>query len=69
MEIKEVIDNKRQYLSLLLLADEQEDMIERYLDKGTMFVLNDNGTKGECVVTYEGNGILEIYRSEQETVL
>ncbi len=69
MEIKEVIDNKRQYLPLLLLADEQEDMIERYLDKGTMFVLNDDGIKGECVVTYERNGILEIYRSEQETVL
>ena len=60
MEIKEVIDNKKQYLSLLLLADEQEDMIARYLNKGTMFILNDDGIKGECVVTDEGNGILEI---------
>lgn len=25
-----------------------------------MHVLNDNGVKAECVVTYEGNGILEI---------
>lgn len=60
MEIKEVTDNKKQYLSLLLLADEQENMIDRYLNKGTMFILNDDGIKGECVVTDEGNGILEI---------
>ncbi|MGN0606066.1 MAG: GNAT family N-acetyltransferase [Oscillospiraceae bacterium] len=49
-----------QYLVLLLLADEQEDMIYRYLDTGTMFVLEDNGVKAECVVTDEGNNILEI---------
>ena len=34
MEIREVTENKKQYLSLLLLADEQEDMIDRYLDRG-----------------------------------
>jgi len=60
MEIREVTSNKKQYLSLLLLADEQEDMADRYLDRGTMYVLDDNGIKGECVVTDEGNGVLEI---------
>ncbi len=45
---------------MLLLADEQESMIDRYLEKGTMYVLEDNGVKAECVVTDEGNGILEI---------
>ena len=60
MEIKEVRENKKQFLSLLLLADEQEDMIDRYIDKGTMYVLDDDGIKCECVVTDEGNGILEI---------
>ena len=60
MEIREVKENKKQFLSLLLLADEQEDMIYRYLDKGTMYVLDDNGVKCECVVTDEGNGVLEI---------
>lgn len=58
--ITEVKSNKKQYLSLLLLADEQEDMIDRYLEKGTMYVLIDGGVKSECVVTNEGNGILEI---------
>ena len=60
MNIKEVTDKKKQYLPLLLLADEQEDMIDRYIDRGTMFVLDDHGVKCECVVTEEGQGILEI---------
>lgn len=60
MKIIEVTENKKQYLDLLLLADEQEDMIDRYLDKGKMYVLDDNGIKCECVVTDESNGILEI---------
>ena len=60
MGIYEVKENKKQYLPLLLLADEQEDMIDRYLERGTMYVLEENGIKAECVVTEEGNGILEI---------
>ncbi len=60
MQIREVTENKKSYLSLLLLADEQEDMIDRYFERGTMFVLDDEGVKGECVVTDEGNGVLEI---------
>ena len=52
--------DKKRYLDLLLLADEQEDMIDRYLEEGTLYVLVDNGVKGVCVVTDEGNGLLEI---------
>lgn len=48
MEITEVIENKKQYFDLLVLADEQEDMIDRYLDKGRMYILDDNGVKCEC---------------------
>lgn len=59
MVIKEVKENKKQYLRLLLLADEQENMVDRYLEKGTMYVLEDNGIKAECVVTDE-NGVLEL---------
>ncbi len=60
MKIRELKENKKQLLSLLLLADEQEDMIDRYIEKGTMYVLEDDGIKCECVVTDEGNGTLEI---------
>lgn len=60
MEIREVKENKKQCLDLLLLADEQEDMVDRYLERGTMFVLDDDGIKAECVVTDQGGGVLEI---------
>ena len=60
MKIREVNENKKQFISLLLLADEQENMIDRYLEKGTMYVLEDGNVKAECVVTDEDNGILEI---------
>ena len=60
MKIIEITESKKQYLELLLLADEQEKMIDRYLNKGRMYVLDDNGIKCECVVTNEGNGVLEI---------
>ena len=60
MRIVEVTENKKQYLDLLLLADEQEDMVDRYLDNGKMYVLDDNGVRCECVITDEENNILEI---------
>lgn len=60
MEIVEVKADKKRYIDLLLLADEQESMIDRYLDRGTMYVLIDNGVKAECVVTEEADGVLEI---------
>ena len=60
MKIREVNENKKQFISLLLLADEQENMIDRYLEKGTMYALEDGNVKAECVVTDEGNEILEI---------
>lgn len=39
MLIQEIDENKKRYLHLLLLADEQEDMVDRYLERGTMYVL------------------------------
>ena len=60
MEIRKVETNKKQYLSLLLLAEEQEDIVDRYLERGFMYVLEDDGVKAECVVTDEGNGVLEL---------
>ena len=60
MNIREIHENKKQFLPLLLLADEQENMIDRYLERGTMYVLEDGGVRAECVVTDEGGGILEL---------
>jgi len=60
MKIIQITENKRQYLPLLLLADEQENMIGRYLDRGTMYALFDDDVRAVCVVTDEGEGILEL---------
>ena len=60
MQILEITNNKKAYLELLLLADEQESMVDRYLARGTMYVLDDHGVKSQCVVTDEGNGVLEL---------
>lgn len=50
MRIEKINDNKKQFLDLLLLADEQEDMIDKYLPTGDLFALFDNDLKSVCVV-------------------
>jgi GNAT superfamily N-acetyltransferase len=50
MRIEKVSSNKKQFLDLLLLADEQEDMIDKYLPEGDLFALYDNELKSVCVV-------------------
>lgn len=59
--IKEILTDKKRFLPLLLLGDEQEDMIDRYLPYSMMFVLYDGAVAiGECVIQDQGKGIVEI---------
>ena len=60
MNIEKVTKNKKEHMALLLLADESEIMIDKYLEKGEMFILNDNEVKAECVVTKECDGVYEL---------
>ncbi len=60
MEVKIFEKNKKDFLDLLLLADEQESMIDKYLDRGTLFALYDGCLKSICVVTNEGKSVYEI---------
>ena len=62
LEIRLITENKREYLPLLLLADEEERMIDRYLDRGDLFVLYfGEELIGVSVVTQEeGDGVLEL---------
>ena len=60
MNITEIKTDKKRFLPLLLLGDEQEDMIDRYLERGTLYILDDSGVHGLCVVTDEGDGTLEL---------
>ena len=50
MKIERINENKKQFLDLLLLADEQEDMIDKYLSIGDLFALYDDDLKSVCVV-------------------
>lgn len=54
------VSDKKQYLDLLLLADEQENMIDKYIYDSTMYVLDDGGIKGEIVVLEADERVLEI---------
>ena len=42
MEITQITNHKKQYMELLLLADEQESMIDRYLGRGEIIVLEND---------------------------
>ena len=60
INIVPILKNKKEFLELLLLADEQESMIDLYLERGEMFALYDDDLKSICVITGEGNGVSEI---------
>jgi len=59
-DVKIIDNNKRDFLDLLLLADESEEMVDKYIDAGTLFALYDNGLKSVCIVTDDENGTFEI---------
>ncbi|MFW2504500.1 MULTISPECIES: GNAT family N-acetyltransferase [Clostridium] len=60
MEVKKIINDKKKFLDLLMLADEQEDMIDRYLENGEMFSLYDDDLKSICVVVKKDSNICEL---------
>lgn len=62
MNIRQITSDKRRFLPLLLMADEQESMIDRYLTHGEMFAMYTNDSTPVCiaVVTDECNGVCEL---------
>ncbi len=60
MRIEKIIENKKQFLDLLLLADEQENMIDKYLPIGDLFALYDDDLKSVCVVVPINNETCEL---------
>ncbi|MBO4994518.1 MAG: GNAT family N-acetyltransferase [Muribaculaceae bacterium] len=56
-----VTSHKRSYMPLLLMGDESEAMINRYLDRGTLYVKMLAGSPvSVCVVTIESPDVVEI---------
>ena len=60
MDIKHVVDGKQNYIPMLLIADQQVDMIEKYLDRGELYALYDPDLRAACVLTDEGEGVFEL---------
>lgn len=61
LKLKLVNKDKKRYLDLLLLADEQENMIDQYLERGDLYIFEDKQKLiGVCVVTEEKEDIYEI---------
>ena len=65
IEIRLIEESKKDFLPLLLLADEQEDMIDLYLERGDLYAMYVGGSLcTTCVVTYEGEsegeGVYEV---------
>lgn len=61
MRITKIEDNNKiNFMDLLLLADEELEMIEKYLLCGEMFALYDDDLKSVCVVTRENDDVCEL---------
>ena len=60
MDIKIIKQNKKQFIDLLLLADESEAMIDKYLERGDLFALYDDELRSVCVVTKESSNTCEL---------
>lgn len=60
VKIKKIIEQKKQFLDLLLLADEQENMIDKYLSSGDLFALYDGDLKSVCVVVQVNSKTCEL---------
>jgi hypothetical protein len=48
MQIELIKDNKLRFLDLLLLGDQQENRVNKYLDYDDLFALYDNDLKSVC---------------------
>lgn len=61
MEIQEILNNKKDFIDILLIGDEDESMIDKYLEEGHLFVLSDNGNvKSVCVIIQVDSTTIEI---------
>lgn len=59
-DIREVTTHKKAHLPLLLLGDEEEAMIDRYLARSTLYVLSIGGEDAAVCVVAEEEGELEV---------
>lgn len=61
MEIQEIQNSKKRYLDLLLIGDEQESMIDGYLNDGRLYVLkSESRVRAAFVLLDVGVDVMEL---------
>lgn len=61
MQIKEITTNKNDYIDILLIGDEDENMINKYIKQSTIFALYDkNNLMSVCALTQTNVETIEI---------
>lgn len=61
LEIKEITTDKNRFIHLLLIGDEQQSMIDRYIGQSRLFIGFISGVPSACcAVVDEGDNIMEI---------
>lgn len=70
IHIQKQEEDKKLFLDLLLLGDEQEDMIDRYLNRGELYVMyGANSTVlGVAVMTEEGKVLKDMIYFQKDQV-
>ena len=67
--IRLITENKKEFMPLLLLGDEDENYINDYLARGELFALYHGDVKCVCVVTDEGNGTRWKYKILRQIIV
>lgn len=61
MQIKEITQNKESFMDILLIGDEQENMVSKYLKDSILYALYDNEhLKSVCAVIKNDKDTIEI---------
>lgn len=61
MQIEEITTNKTDYMDILLIGDEDKNMINKYIDQSTIFVLYVNDTlTSVCAILIRDKETVEI---------
>ena len=60
-EIIQIFEDKSQFLQLLLIGDESETMVGKYIDRGALYVgFIDDRAVAVCMTTYESETVIEV---------
>lgn len=68
LTIREVDNEKRKFMDLLLIGDESEDMVMKYLDRGSLYICSTDNKDVAVIVSVDNNdGSVEIKNLAVET--